>query len=70
MAQERWTLRVEHVIGAREFRVSSADAGKTLARELKPSVPGAKFEIYDPQGSLYQFSVSSGGRMKWVWSKR
>jgi hypothetical protein len=69
MTEQKWTLKVEHVIGTKEFRVSSADAGKTLARELKLSAPGAKFEIYDPQGSLYQFSVASTGRMKWVWGK-
>lgn len=70
MAQERWTLRVEHVVGNRDFPVACVDTAKRRARELKQSVPGAKFEIYDPQGTLYQYAeASTCWRLKWVWSK-
>jgi hypothetical protein len=65
-----WTLKVEHISGTKAFSVGCADTAKRRARELKQSVPGARFEIYDPQGSLYQYCLgATNQRLKWQWGR-
>jgi hypothetical protein len=69
-----WTLKVlYHTSGnVAEVPVVSADAGKREAKEYKTwaQTKEISFKIYDPQGSLYQYTEPGDSwRLRWLWSK-